>query len=220
MERVSFALGVVCLGAYSLDRGEAWFFTARQEERLVAASAAASARVPEDESVVAATPLRGIATAEESWGRIEVPRLALRAFLAEGVSKKALRVAVGHIPGTAFPDEVGNVGLAGHRDSVFRPLSGLVVGDIVTLVTPSARFDYRIETIQIVEPTRTDVLAPTEDKTLTLVTCYPFDVWGPAPLRMIARGRLARTDAGDPTLTPEGQRASDLGSRPSNIPSS
>jgi len=136
--------------------------------------------------------LREIAASEEAWGLIEVPRISVRAFVAEGVDKKTLRVAVGHVSHTAFPDEIGNVGLAGHRDTVFLPLARLVVGDVVTLTTPAAIFDYRIETIEIVEPTRVDVLDPSTERLLTLVTCYPFNVMGPAPLRMVARGRLSR----------------------------
>ena len=182
MERLSFALGVLCLGAYSLGKGEAWLFAARQEARLAVDTGPAQK----------SASLRQIAASQESWGRIEVPRISVRAFLGEGVNRNTLRVAVGHIPDTAFPDEIGNVGLAGHRDSVFRPLSHLVVGDVVTLTTSTAIFDYRIQTIEIVAPTRVDVLAPSEEKVLTLVTCYPFNLVGPAPLRMVARGRLSR----------------------------
>jgi sortase A len=57
-----------------------------------------------------------------SLGRIEVPRLGLSVILVEGVRPRDLQLAVGHIPGTAFPDELGNVGIAGHRDTFFRRL--------------------------------------------------------------------------------------------------
>lgn len=194
IERASFALGVLCLGAYSAGKGEAWLFAVRQEARLGAATTASrpSRLLPDATPAIPPPSLRQIAASEESWGLIEVPRISVRAFVAEGVDKKTLRVAVGHVSHTAFPDEIGNVALAGHRDSVFRPLSQLVVGDIVTLSTPTAVFDYRIESIEIVEPTRVDVLAPSKESVLTLVTCYPFDVLGPAPLRMVARGSLSR----------------------------
>ena len=36
------------------------------------------------------------------------------------------------------------------------------------------------------------VLAPTKKATLTLVTCYPFHMIGPAPKRFIVRGHLVR----------------------------
>jgi sortase A len=192
IERISFGLGVLCLGAYSLGKGEAWLFAVRQEAWLgVATTPSRPSRALTDEAGAAPrASLRETAAWEEAWGLIEVPRISVRAFVAEGVDKKTLRVAVGHVPHTAFPDEIGNVGLAGHRDTVFLPLAQLVVGDVVTLTTPAAIYDYRIETIEIVEPTRVDVLNPSTERLLTLVTCYPFDVLGPAPLRMVARGRL------------------------------
>lgn len=217
IERISFALGVLCLGAYGIGKGEAWLFAARQEAQLGSDSSASRTRSTDTPAAVPAASLRQVAAAEEAWGLIEVSRINVRAFVAEGVGSKTLRVAVGHIPDTAFPDEPGNVGLAGHRDSVFRPLAKLVVGDVVTLTTRTATFDYRIETIEVVAPTRVDVLAPSEESVLTLVTCYPFDLVGPAPLRMVARGRLSRVryvellrDAGEP----EGRAARPLFSEP------
>ena len=49
----------------------------------------------------------------------------------------------------------------------------------------------------VVEPTRTDVLDPTPEPSVTLVTCYPFYLVGDAPDRFIVRARLLRTDDGD-----------------------
>lgn len=216
IERVSFALGVLCLGAYAFGKGEAWLFAVRQEARLgvVTAVSRPSGLMTESKPAVSPPSLRQIAASEEAWGLIEVPRISVRAFVAEGVDKKTLRVAVGHVAHTAFPDENGNVALAGHRDSVFRPLSQLLVGDIVTLTTPTAIFDYQIDTIEVVEPTRVDVLDPTKESVLTLVTCYPFDVLGPAPLRMVARGRLSRVR---PILQPTGRPAEGSSASPKRV---
>ncbi len=136
--------------------------------------------------------LRTLARPGRAWGRIEVPRLGLRAFVAEGIDPATLRVAVGHLPDTAFPDELGNVALAGHRDSVFRPLQDLRRRDIVTLTTPRGTFTYEVDSIAIVTPDRTDVIGPRADRVLTLVTCYPFRYLGAAPRRYVVRARLAR----------------------------
>ena len=51
-------------------------------------------------------------------------------------------------------------------------------------------YHYKVDSTEVVEPTRTDVLAPTGSPTLTLVTCYPFHMVGPAPKRFIVRGRF------------------------------
>ena len=130
-------------------------------------------------------------------GRIEVPRLQLRAIIAEGIDTGTLRRAVGHLPGTPLPGADGNVVLAGHRDTFFRALKDIRADDIVRITTPRGRFEYVVLATAVVEPTRTDVLEPTAEPSLTLVTCYPFYLIGEAPDRFIVRGRLLQDGDGD-----------------------
>jgi sortase A len=122
-------------------------------------------------------------------GRIEIPRLHLSAIVAEGIGITTLRRAVGHIPGTALPGEPGNVGLAGHRDTFFRPLKDLRVGDQIQFSTASGKFQYVVESTIIVEPDNIGVLAPSPENVLTLVTCYPFSYIGAASRRWIVTAR-------------------------------
>jgi sortase A len=97
---------------------------------------------------------------------------------------------VGHIPGTALPGEDGNIVLAAHRDTFFRPLRNIQKGDEIALTTLSGAYRYRVESIQIVGPDDVGVLSPTKQPTLTLVTCYPFYFVGSAPKRFIVRAGL------------------------------
>jgi sortase (surface protein transpeptidase) len=83
-------------------------------------------------------PVGAPADADGLIGRIEIPRLLLSAVVVEGVDKTTLRRAVGHIPGTALPGHPGNVGLAGHRDTFFRPLKDLKIKDEIQLSTLKA----------------------------------------------------------------------------------
>jgi sortase A len=123
-------------------------------------------------------------------GRLEVPRLGMDVVFAEGVSDSVLRHAVGHVPQTALPGRAGNIALAGHRDTFFRPLRRIQPGDAIALKTPSGDFEYRVESTVIVSPTDVGVLRPTRDPMLTLVTCFPFAYVGSAPDRFIVRARL------------------------------
>ena len=118
-------------------------------------------------------------------GRVEIPTLAVEAAVEHGNSTDVLRRAVGHLPGTALPGEGGNVVLAGHRDSFFRGLRNAARGQEITLTTPQGDFVYRIDGLRIVGPRDVEVIAPTDDERLTLITCYPFDYVGPAPRRLI-----------------------------------
>jgi sortase A len=118
-------------------------------------------------------------------GRIEISRLDLSAIVREGDDVATLRRAVGHIPGTALPGEFGNAGLAGHRDTFFRSLKDVRVGDRIVVSTPDSVVRYTVTDARVVDPTDLSVLDPTSARTLTLVTCYPFTYIGPAPKRYV-----------------------------------
>jgi sortase A len=122
-------------------------------------------------------------------GRLEIERLGLSAVVLEGEGEGTLLRGVGHIAGTALPQHSrGNVGVAGHRDTFFRALEGVNEDDVIELDTPDGTFRYRVEWSRVVAPDAVEVLAPTAEPALTLVTCYPFRYIGPAPLRFIVRG--------------------------------
>jgi len=108
-------------------------------------------------------------------------------MVVDGDSSGDLSLGPGHIPGTALPGRSGNIGIAGHRDSVFRPLRSIRKGQIITLTTPHGKDEYRVVCTSIVSPKDTSVLRPSTRDSLTLVTCYPFDFIGPAPKRFIVR---------------------------------
>jgi sortase A len=125
-------------------------------------------------------------------GRIEIPRLGVSTIVRAGSDARTLQLAVGHIPGTALPGEIGNVGLAGHRDTFFRRLADIRGDDEIRLVTPDGIFRYRVERTNVVEPKDVWVLDPTGHPALTLVTCYPFSYVGSAPQRFIVRATMER----------------------------
>ena len=120
-------------------------------------------------------------------GRIEIPRIGVSAIVREGADESTLAVAVGHVPGTARPGERGNMALAGHRDSFFRALRKIRVRDTIQIRTAGGRYDYRVDTTEIVAPGDTRVLDSTGEPVLTLVTCYPFGFLGHAPDRFVVR---------------------------------
>jgi sortase A len=122
-------------------------------------------------------------------GEILVPRLELKAIVVQGYSEKLLRRGVGHMPGTALPGEPGNVALAGHRDTFFRPLRSIKKGDAITLKTENGDFQYQVESTEVVTANEVDVLKATQGRTLTLITCFPFTYVGPAPKRYVVHAR-------------------------------
>jgi sortase A len=122
---------------------------------------------------------------ESVIGRLEIPRLKLAVMVREGADESTLRRAVGHIPGTALPGVIGNVGLAGHRDTFFRALRNIRADDTIELQTTSGTYRYLVNSTRIVTPRDVSVLKASGGETLTLVTCYPFYYVGSAPKRFI-----------------------------------
>jgi sortase A len=90
--------------------------------------------------------------------------------------------AVGHHAGTANPGEPGNVVLSGHISSpnegaIFKRLPQLKVGDAVVVMTAQQPYLYRVRETEVVTPAAVDVLRPTADATLTLLTCVPDGIY-------------------------------------------
>jgi sortase A len=86
-------------------------------------------------------------------------------------------MGVGQHLGTPNPGQPGNLVLAGHNDisgEVFRDLDKLKPGDPIYIFSNTRQFVYIVTGTQIVEPTQVEVMAPTSNATLTLISCYPY----------------------------------------------
>jgi sortase A len=109
--------------------------------------------------------------------------------VVEGTTKKSLRKGPGHLAGSSMPGSAGNSVIAGHRDTHFRVLKDVVVGDEIRIDAGTQRYVYRIVDIRVVPPTDISSLHPSVDSILTLITCYPFYFMGPAPDRFVVRAK-------------------------------
>jgi sortase A len=125
-------------------------------------------------------------------GLLSIPRIGLSAMVLEGVGSRTLRVGLGHVSGTSSPGGHGNVAIAGHRDTFFRPLRRIAPRDQIVFETSTHNYHYRVRSVEIVDPADIAVLKSRHSDELTLVTCYPFTYIGPAPKRFIVHADLAR----------------------------
>jgi sortase A len=139
-----------------------------------------------------------------SIGRLEIPRIGLSAVVAEGDDEDTLRIAVGHLPDTPLPWQEGNAALAGHRDTFFRPLRRIRVGDDIRLATPRGDFQYRVTRHTVVDPEELWVLDASSGAALTLITCYPFEFIGPAPRRFVVHAERITDASGASQITASG----------------
>ena len=189
VQRTLFAFAFVAFSYCAYVLAESWIFQreeTRNLEQLVAAH---------QTSVVYASPAPAVrkappqAKAEPAGliGRISVARLGVSVIVMEGTDARTLRRAAGHIHGTALPGQEGNVGIAAHRDTFFRPLRDIRKDDVITITTSQGNYRYRVVSTKVVGPDDVSVLDSDEHDILTLVTCYPFNFIGAAPNRFIVR---------------------------------
>ena len=189
--RVSLLIGSATgLGLWGWATGERVLFQHFGSEQLSSQQVAgADLHQPEKQQ-----PL----TADALVGKIEIPRLGVNALVREGTGSTTLRVAAGHIPGTALPGDKGNVAVAAHRDSLFRGLKDVRKGDSVIFQTESGQHLYRVDSMSIVDPDDVAVLKAGAQPELTLVTCYPFTWIGSAPQRFIVKAREVLSESSCP----------------------
>ncbi len=181
VERVLLGTGTVCLVWWGVVWLQATRYQFQQRAALeqvrVAAPAVASATLPTGSLI----------------GSLDIPRLRLSAMIVEGDDDATLKVAIGHLPDTPVPWREGNSALAGHRDTFFRPLQHIRVGDELRLSTVHGDFRYEVRETMVVGPNDVWVLDATDRPMLTLITCYPFDFVGRAPRRFIVRAERTST---------------------------
>lgn len=118
-------------------------------------------------------------------GVLAIPRLEFSQAIAEGDDDGTLGVSIGHLPDTPLPWHRGNSVVAAHRDTQFRALEGIRIGDRLRLQTPHGEFSYVVRDLIITSPDDLSVIKPTDTRSLTLITCYPFRYVGHAPQRFI-----------------------------------
>ena len=89
-----------------------------------------------------------------------------------------------------MPGAPGNSVIAGHRDTHFRVLKDVLIGDEIRIDRANDALIYLIVDVRIVSPKDTQVLRAQTGQTITLITCYPFYFLGPAPMRYVVHARL------------------------------
>jgi sortase A len=120
-------------------------------------------------------------------GLLKIEKLDLRVPVFMGTKPLVLNRGAGVIEGTAAPGEVGNIAISGHRDSFFRALKDIAVGDLIELVSQAGAQTYRVAKLSIVDPLDVSPLESSTTPMLTIITCHPFYYVGSAPDRFVVR---------------------------------
>ena len=115
---------------------------------------------------------------EQALG-IRIETIGVNAPIVQGDGWEELRRGVGQHIGSANPGRPGNLVLTGHNDiygEVFRDLDKLEEGDEVIIYSANNSYTYVVTETQIVAPTDIEVMEPTPEATLTLISCYPYRI--------------------------------------------
>ena len=141
-----------------------------------------------DQTTVSGSSLR--ARSEPSGSFLAIPKIGLHAAVLEGTNRKSLLLAPGHLKGTPWPGDPGNAVIAAHRDTFFRQLVQVGLGDDIFVLRNGTRYHYVVTGKSIVEANDVAVTAQTAESRLTLITCYPTYYIGPAPKRLVVVSEL------------------------------
>lgn len=168
-----FAGAAYARGFLARDRAHTrWNMMVAHEDS--ATGALASTDEPASRGVPPGTPV----------GRILIPAVGLDEVVLEGVDEAQLEAGPGHVPETVLPGGAGNAVISAHRDRHFHSLGRVVLGDTVITETLAGRQMWVVTERRIAEAGK-PAIAPTDEATLTLTTCWPIRYVGPAPDRLL-----------------------------------
>ena len=173
--------GVIALCYFAFAKLDAWVYQANAKRLLDS-----QIQMQQEKRV---SPPQPAAKDGDVLGRVEIPRLGISVAVLKGTSSRILRLGAGHIEGTALLGEPGNSGIAGHRDTFFRPLKNIRQNDEIQIQTATGLSRYRVDWFRVVGPGDMSVMAPSTEAALTLVTCYPFYYFGAAPKRFVVHAQ-------------------------------
>ena len=93
-----------------------------------------------------------------------------------GASGRALAFAPALLDGSAAPGTHGVTVIAGHRDTHFRRLATVAIGDELTLERPDGSvYAYEITDLDVVDSERASLRLDADESIVVLVTCWPFE---------------------------------------------
>jgi sortase A len=129
----------------------------------------------------------------DTWpvARIEVRRIGASAIVLEGISGQALAFGPGHIRQTADAGERGVAVYAAHRDTHFRFLRNVAIGDVIDVTrSDGEHFRYRADSSAVVRFDASGIDPAARDAELVLATCWPFDAVTSGPERYVLHATL------------------------------
>lgn len=183
MKKISIFLIVIGIAFLGFSGYQLYKTNSAQKESLAEAKELLNKPTQKNEPKI---PTDFSPTIGETIGILHIPKLEADMPIVEGTDEDELEKGVGHYKGTAFPLQNDQIVLSGHRDTVFRRMGELEIGDILTVKMEYGDHSYQISDTKIVAADDRTIIVPTApEEVLTVTTCYPFSYIGDAPDRYI-----------------------------------
>ncbi|HWP96059.1 MAG TPA: class D sortase [Syntrophomonadaceae bacterium] len=131
--------------------------------------------------------------AGDKIGSLTVQALKRELPVFQGTGVEELKKGVGHFSQSVLPGEKDNCVFSGHRETVFRHIGDLKIGDQLIVQTSAGTFTYAVSGTRIVHADDKTVIVPTDHAVLTMTTCYPFNTPGYFPDRYIVSANLVKS---------------------------
>ena len=158
-------------------------------EDVIVQSKTSNSLPPTDKPLYSIYPLEG-----DKIGSLTIPDLQRKLTIVQGTGEKELKKGVGHFIQSVLPGEKDNCVISGHRETTFRQLYKLKVGNSLIVQTSAGTFTYEVSGTRIVNKDDKTVIVPTTNAMLTMTTCYPFNFIGDAPDRYIVSAVLVKRE--------------------------
>jgi len=142
-----------------------------------------------DKAIYSVYPVDG-----DNIGSLTIPALNRKLTILQGTGDEELNKGVGHFTQSVLPGGKDNCVISGHRETSFRQLYKLKVGNQIIVQTSAGTFTYEVIGTRIVHKDDKTVIVPTKNAVLTMTTCYPFNFIGNAPDRYIVSAVLVKRE--------------------------
>lgn len=173
--------------------GQGFYLTAKAEVAQVLLARAWS-RAIDGESAPTPWPWA------DTWpvARLSVPALGEKAIVLAEAGGEALAFGPAHLAASPEAGEPGTTIYAAHRDTHFRFLEHVEIGEtIIVERTDGPPLRYVVTGTEIVDAARSGINPAQGPSMLALVTCWPFGSLTPGPLRYVVWASLESAEEGE-----------------------
>jgi sortase A len=126
-------------------------------------------------------------------GHLIIKNAGIDANVYHGDHDEQLKKGIGHFVGSSYPGEGGKIILDAHRETFFKNLKNVKLGDIVLFKTSYGEYQYEVYNIKIIKAADSSILLPNDsNEYIIMYTCYPFDTIGYKPDRYLVYAKLVK----------------------------